>query len=48
MMLAIVVLPAPPTLNPSPEPVIVPVLLKVNVPASELIRAALAKDRRPA
>ena len=48
MLLAIVVLPAPPTLNPRPEPVIVPVLLKVNVPASELIRVAVAKVTRPA
>ena len=48
MLLAIVVLPAPPMLNPKPAPVIVPVLLKLNVPASELILAALPKDTRPA
>ena len=48
MLLAIVVLPAPPMLNPRPAPVIEPVLLKLNVPASELIRAALAKVTRPA
>ena len=48
MLLAIVVLPTPPTLNPKPAPVIVPVLLKLNVPKSELIRAALAKVTRPA
>ena len=47
MMLLIVVLPAPPTVRPNPAPVIVPTLLRVRVPASELIRLAAPKVSRP-
>ena len=43
-----VVLPAPPMVRPKPDPVIVPVWLRVSVPASELMRAALPSVTRPA